>query len=193
MVGTLYYTVKAFCSYCRYSNKRGLITEKRGREVLCNTGFDNWKKAHETFSQHQQSVSHREAVMKNEIMQQESIGAMLSASVQSGQELNRKLLLKQLSSLRYLLRQGLAIRGHTDYDGNLVQLLMLRSEDCNGLNSWLQNKKYMSHEIVNEMIRLMSNYVLREILSEIREASYFSLIVDECSDISHSEQMCVSI
>ena len=51
----------------------------------------------------------------------------------------------------------------------------------------------MSHEMVNEMIRLMSNYVLREILSEIREASYFSLIVDECSDISHCEQMCVSI
>ena len=51
----------------------------------------------------------------------------------------------------------------------------------------------MSHEIVNEMICLMSNYVLREILSGIREASYFSLIVDECSDISHSEQMCVSI
>ena len=82
--------------------------------------------------------------MKNEMMQQESIGAMLSASVQSGQELNRKLLLKQLSSLRYLLRQGLAIRGHADYDGNLVLLLMLRSDDCNGLNSWLQNKKYVT-------------------------------------------------
>ena len=45
--------LKAFCSYCGYSNKRGLITEKRGRQVLCNTGFDYWKKAHETFSQHQ--------------------------------------------------------------------------------------------------------------------------------------------
>ena len=56
---------------------------------------------------------------------------------------------------------------------------MLRSEDCDGLKSWLQNKKYMSHEIVNEMIRLMSNHVLREILSEIREASFFSLIAGE--------------
>ena len=30
-------------------------------------------------------------------------------------------------------------------------------------------------------------------LSEIREASFFSLIADECSYVKHCEQMCVSI
>ena len=82
--------------------------------------------------------------MKNEMMQQSSVGAMLSASVRSEQELNRKMLLKQLSSLRYLLRQGLYIKGHSEDEGNLVQLLMLCSEDCDGLKSWLQSKKYVT-------------------------------------------------
>ena len=41
----------------------------------------------------------------------------------------------------------------------------------------------MSHEIVNEYISLTSNHVLREILSEMREASFFSLIANECSNV----------
>ena len=60
---------------------RGLLTEKRGKEVLQSVGFDNWKKAHETFARHQQSAAHREAISKNELMQQPSIGAQLSDSV----------------------------------------------------------------------------------------------------------------
>lgn len=48
------------------------------------------------------------------------------------------MLLKQLSSLRYLLRQGLALRGHDENEGNLVQLLLLRTEDCAGLKGWLE-------------------------------------------------------
>ena len=74
---------KAFCSYCRYSSERGLLTEKKGREVLysIHVGFDNWKKAHETFSHHQQSCTHREAVLKHELKQQASIEAQLSDSV----------------------------------------------------------------------------------------------------------------
>ena len=59
------------------------------------------------------------------------------------------MLLKQLSSLHYLLRQGLALRGHEENESNLVQLLMLRSEDCDGFKAWLEGKKYLSHEIVN--------------------------------------------
>lgn len=51
----------------------------------------------------------------------------------------------------------------------------------------------LSHEIINEMISLMSNKVLRQILSEIREAQIFSLIADESTDVAHKEQLCITI
>ena len=54
------------------------------------------------------------------------------------------MLLKQLSSLKFLLRQGLAIRGHNDRDGNLLQLMELRSEDSPGLRRWLDSNHYLS-------------------------------------------------
>lgn len=66
-------------------------------------------------------------------MQQPSVRTQLNESLRSEQQHNQRMLLKQLSSIRYLLRQGLALRGHDDSEGNLMQLLMLRSEDCNGL------------------------------------------------------------
>ena len=49
--------------------------------------------------------------------------------------------LKQLTSLQFLLKQGLAIRGHKKIDGNLSQLLLLRSKDC---PEWVLEKRYLS-------------------------------------------------
>ena len=103
------------------------------------------------------------------------------------------MLLKQITFLRYLLKQGLAIRGHDEVEGNLVQLLLLCCEDCPSLKQWLEVKKYFSHDILNELIGLMANHVLREILCEIRAATVFAIIGDEATDVSRKEQLCVSI
>lgn len=43
------------------------------------------------------------------------------------------------------------------------------------------------------MIALMSNKVVRQILSEIREVSIYSIIADEATDISQKEQLCLTI
>ena len=94
--------------------------------------------------------------------------------------------MKQLSSLRYLTRQGLAVRGHDSSEGNLFQLLQLRSEDDAPLSVWLP-------EIVNEQIQLMANSVLRSILSEIHSTGWFAIIADEATDVCKCEQMCICI
>lgn len=49
--------------------------------------------------------------------------------------------------MRFLLRQGLALRGHTEKEGNLPQLLNNWSEDDEILKGWF---RYMSHEMLNE-------------------------------------------
>ena len=74
-----------------------------------------------------------------------------------------------------------------------MQLLLLRSEDLPELKSWIKDKKYLSSDIINEIIQLMSNAVLRNILGKIREACRFAIITDEATDVSHKEQLCLSI
>ena len=53
-------------------------------------------------------------------------------------------------------------------EGNLIQLLKLRAEDDSRLKGWLSERKYLSPTIVNEQIQLMADFVLRQILSEIK-------------------------
>ena len=144
--------------------------DKHVDSVFVSAGFDNWKKAHERFKQHAQSNSHREAMMKVEQMKQPGIDAQLSTQLKQSQQLHRKMLMIQLSSLRFLLRQGLAIRGHDEIDGNLFQLLLLRREECPELKQWIESRRYMSSDIINEIIGIMGHHVLREILCEIRES-----------------------
>ena len=92
-----------------------------------------------------------------------------------------------------MLRQGLAIRGHKDEESNLYQLLKLRCEDCQELSVWFERHQYLSHDIINELIILMGNALLRNLLSKIREANWYAVIADETRDISNREQLSLSI
>ena len=71
--------------------------------------------------------------------------------------------LVQVSSLKFLLQQGLAFRGHDELEGNLMQLLLLHvhAEDRPELKQWIKDKKYLSPQITNELIKIMSNQFLR--------------------------------
>ena len=95
-----------------------------------------------------------------------------------------------LLSPKFLLRQGLAVRGHDEIEGNLMQLLLLlRCEDNSNLKMWIKEKKYLSSDIINEIMQIMSSSILKQ----LREASMYSLIVDEAMDISKRNKCaCVS-
>ncbi|PIK62845.1 putative zinc finger MYM-type protein 1-like [Apostichopus japonicus] len=160
-----------------------LSTKKRVEASFTDKGFDNWKKALSAFQRHQQSDLHREVVFKK---------------MQAGHGVDRLLehhgvtpfhtkanAAKQLDCLRFLLRQGLAIRGHKEIEGNLRQLLMLVAIDNKDIRTWLDNKDYLSPVIVNEMIQLIGHSVLRDLLSDIREAGMFAIMADETSDLSN--------
>lgn len=107
------------------------------------------------------------------------------------------MLMKLLSSIKYLARQGLAFRGHHEdvdsFEGNLYQLLLLQAEDCSDMREWLRRKEYISPQIINKLITTMGQSVLRQLLGEIRMSSWFSILADEATDISHHEQMSLSI
>ena len=81
--------------------------------------------------------------------------------------------------------------GHKHDDGNLYQMMKTRAEDVPEILKWLELKRYQSPQIVNEIVTLMGQDVLRGILVKIREAEYFGLMADETRDISNKEQLAV--
>ena len=81
--------------------------------------------------------------------------------------------MKVLSTVWYLARQGLPLR-NDEIGSNFYQLMPLRREDFNRISEFLDKKqlKYTSHEIQNEILSLMSHYILRDKVKEIQSAFF---------------------
>ena len=125
----------------------------------------------------------------------QGVDVMISSQLANLQATRPAGLLKQITSLRFLLRQGLAIRGHSEDEGNLSHLLKLRTEDSDTVQAWLNEEKYMSHDIVNELINIMGQEVLGCILHSVKSPnpSWYAIIADEATDVSNNEQFNISI
>ena len=123
------------------------------------------------------------------------IGETLSTKHSENKNDNRECLIKILSSLRFLGRQGLPIRGDgDDTDRNYTQLLTVRGEDDSRMLEWLKrkNEKYTCAEVQNEMLQIMALSMLRDISQNFRNSVYYPTIADETTDVSNREQ-CVLI
>jgi len=95
-----------------YCSSRGLLSlARKGEDSFIDVGFDNWKKGIERLNQHASSNLHKEALFKIESLQQEGIDSLLNRQTMNDQRTHREMLMRQLSSLKYLLRQGMAVRG----------------------------------------------------------------------------------
>ena len=71
-------------------------------KAFVNTGFNNWKKAHERFKLHSKSNCHRESVIKiSQIKSAPDIGAQLDKQLKENQQLHCRMLLKQLCATCY--------------------------------------------------------------------------------------------
>ena len=81
---------------------------------------------------------------------------------------------------------------HSESKNNFHQLLTLRCKDDNSLKTWLLQNKYMSPEIVNECILLMSKCVDRRTLNTIHDVKLFAILGDETRDIQNREQLAIT-
>ena len=87
------------------------------------------------FREHEGSFLHRQALLSHQTSLKGSVASLLSASLRKAQAEHRTTLMKLLSSLKLLLRQGSAIRGHKEEKGNLYEVLKCRGEDVPGLEA----------------------------------------------------------
>ena len=152
-------------------------------------GFNNWKKAIEKFKLHQSSHGHVFSVNQLAAMKRPSVIVQLHPEKQKEQAIARNCLIKLFTSVRYLLRQGSAFRGHKESDGNYSQLLKLRMEDVLDLEMYLRNTtNFTSPSAQIEMAEMFSHQILRTIISEIQQNKFYAVTADGTQDVAGQEQ-----
>ena len=187
-----------FCHLCIRALKHKKIVHKRGDPAFIYNGFCNWKDATIGFKKHESSLLHLNAmeVMVGVPSCYNDITEHLSQQHSSDKRNNRQCLLKILSNLRFLSRQGISLRGDDqELNSNFTQLLILRGVDDPRIDTWLNRKsnKYTSHDIQNELLKVMALSIVRKIAGYIKIATFFCIMCDKCTDSSNREQVVICI
>lgn len=119
---------------------------------------------------------------------------MISDQVLRDQAMARKCLHILFTTLKFLGRQALAIRGHDEDEGNFKQLLLLRCDDQPSVTQWVTQKTSMtSHDIQNKILQLQAHAIIRILCDAVRRSQIFSVIVDGTQDVSGVEQESICI
>ena len=144
---------------------------------IISAGFSNWRDAKVAFRNHGQTKCHKEAVQTVVVFPRdyEDCGELISSQHATDKVINRQMMLKLLSNIRYMACQGLPLRGDGEEDdSNYNQLLRLRGLDDVHLFDWINTKsdKCISPDIQNEMLEVMSKVVLHKIISNIQNALF---------------------
>lgn len=107
-----------------------------------------------------------------------AINLQLSSKARADQATAFCMLKKIISSIRYLARQRLALRGHEHDEGNFQELLHVREEEQRG-QFWA---------VQNELLELMAHSIIRTICVDIRKAGSFATTVDGTTYIMYKSK-----
>ncbi|XP_014461093.3 52 kDa repressor of the inhibitor of the protein kinase [Alligator mississippiensis] len=183
--------------------------------VFISVPYSNWKKATAEFRNHAAKRSHQTACLKAQMFttcyenKDKSLMPALSNGRCAQVEANRKKLVPIIETVLFAGKKGLPLRGKHD-DGELdmnnegksegIFQSLLRSRCQAGdvtLHEHLvkapKNAKYTSKTIQNEIIQKSAIIIRSKLVNEINESGFFTVLADETTDISNTEQMSVCV
>jgi hypothetical protein len=129
--------------------------------------------------------------------QKDDVMSMLSSAFQDKITRNMSILHSILKTIYLCGKQNIPLRGHTEEKSNFIALINYRAETDQILATHLQNSppnaRYLSPTIQNELIDICGRQLQQVIVSECNSANCFSVIADETTDVSTTEQISLCV
>ncbi|XP_050512012.1 zinc finger MYM-type protein 1-like [Diabrotica virgifera virgifera] len=190
-------TGNIFCLYCvLFGNKKNQF----------KTGFSLWNKSKERLDEHERSNDHIDnlKMYMTRLLKQGRVDVELEKEISTAKEYWMKVLERIISVIKFLATRELAFRGTHERisekrNGDYLGLLELLSEYDPFLKDHINKRanlgkgktSYLSKDICNELLNILSNRVIDEIVRQIKANKYCSISVDSTPDITHHDQLTV--
>ena len=198
----------AFCLPCVVFGNRFSDTKL---QKLYTKPLTRWNGASTKFFEHQKSCQmHQDSTTTMESFKSKLTGksqridVIIVTKKKERIQRNRAKLLPILKTVIFCARQNIAFRGHRDdskylddrsnNSGNFQALLEFRVDSGDKIledhfKSAPKNASYRSKTIQNDMIESCGKYIRQIVSKEIQASHWFSVIADEASDCSQTEQL----
>ncbi|KAM5555524.1 zinc finger MYM-type protein 1-like [Rosa sericea] len=191
---------KFFCFCCKLFAKKHLVGQ------LADEGVNDWHNISDRLRSHESSRYHVSSMtswmeLAKRLKLKLTIDASLQEQINKEKEHWKKVLERILAVVKRLGKNNLAFRGdseklYEENNGLFLQMIELLAEFDSTMQEHVRRidkheiqYHYLSHKIQNEMIQLLAGEVKSSIISRIKEAKYFSVILDCTPDASNEEQM----
>ncbi|XP_039373733.1 zinc finger MYM-type protein 1-like [Mauremys reevesii] len=194
---------KIFCYYCK-------ILCNNVTSSLASNGFNDWSNIHTRLSEHENSKGHLQAMLsccdlQQRLSAEKTIDSIQQKLIDKEAKLWYQVFERLVAVVQLLAERNLSFRGSderlgTSHNGNFLGVIELLGKFDPVIQEHLRRIKneeihdhYLGKNIQNELISIVGNAVKREIIARIKAAKYFTIILDCTSDISHQEQMSLTI
>jgi len=191
-------TETLFCANCK------LFATTHETSLLATTGYNDWRHAARDVSRHENSTLHARSI--EHLVQRRLTGERIDKSLveqyESEKNYWRQVLRRVVSVTKMLAARGQPFRGQDEiigsvHNGNYLGCLELLAEYDPFLAEHIKTRankgkghvSYLSSAVCDEFINILGQEVLQEIISEIKNAKYYSVSVDSTPDISHTDQL----
>lgn len=164
-----------------------------------NHGIRDWKHLSQKISQHENSKSHlTSCFVYDQWKQNRSLNTKIEEQYRYNVSFWAQVLERLFSITLALSKNSLAFRGHREsitdtYNGNFltqVKLLAKYDDVLKHIMSMPKGSiKYLSPQIQNEIIHCLANELRRVLISKIKTAPFYSIIIDTTQDISKKDQL----
>ena len=193
---------KLFCFCCKlFSSKAVALTAK---------GFNDWSNASLRLSEHEQSIGHLQATVQwleaeKRLRKGITIDAAHQQRIEDEKTRWKNVFQRLFAIVQFLAEHNMAFRGSADrifqpHNGNFLGLVQLiakfdpvMQEHLRRIQDGEIHDHYLGKRIQNELVKLMADNVKETIVKRVKNAKYYSVILDCTPDLSHKEQMSLTI